>query len=380
MCYDELDYIICKSSVKKGLFLMEKINLGFLFGGASSEYEVSLMSASSALAYLNLEKYNLFQIGITQDGRWLLYRGGTDAIRQNTWQDGDCLPCLLSPDRSHHGILVWNTPDQAPELIRLDCVFPMLHGKNGEDGTIQGLLTVAGIPFVGCGTLSSAACMDKVVTRTLLESAGIRGARWVWTNETNYQADPDAFFGRAEKAFGYPCFVKPANAGSSVGISKVKSREEFPAAMALALKNDSKILVEEFLSGREIECAVLGNERPRASCLGEILPSNEFYDYNAKYLDGKSRTLAPAPISPESTEEIRQTAVQAYRVMGCTGLARVDFFLGEDGRVFLNELNTLPGFTQISMYPQLFEKDGLPYSKLIDKLIACAMQVERGRA
>ncbi len=350
---------------------MEKIRLGVVFGGASSEYEVSLLSSASVLSHINEENYDIHKIGITRDGRMFYYSGSVEKISDGTWTEADCVPCVISPDRSHHGLLLL---EENVRVIPLDCVFPVLHGKNGEDGTIQGLFTMAGIPFVGCGTLASSACMDKAVTHTLLESAGINSAKWLWTTEHEFSQNEARILDRIDTELGYPCFVKPANAGSSVGITKVKERSQLKAAFELAFQNDSKVLVEEMVRGLELECAVLGNEDPIASCVGEIAPDAEFYDYNAKYIDGTTKTYAPARISDDYAEEIRRTAVKAYQTMGCTGLARVDFFLSlHNQKIIVNEINTIPGFTSISMYPQLFGVSGIPYPELIDRLVACAM-------
>lgn len=351
---------------------MEKRSLGVVFGGASSEYEVSLLSAASVLSNIDGEHYQIHKIGITKDGRMFYYTGPVEKIADNTWGEACCIPCVLSPDRSHHGLLLLGSQ---PGVIRLDVVFPVLHGKNGEDGTIQGLLTMAGIPFVGCGTLASACAMDKAVTHALLEKNGIRQAKWLWTTGHDYQNAGDTALNQIETALGYPCFVKPANAGSSVGISKATDRESLKAAMALALQHDDRVVVEEAVNGIELECAVLGNDDPIASCVGEIAPAAEFYDYNAKYIDGTTKTYAPARICEQSAEAVRETALRAYRLLGCRGLARVDFFLTFDKReVVLNEINTIPGFTSISMYPKLFEASGIPYSRLIDRLIGYATE------
>lgn len=353
---------------------MHKIALGLVFGGASSEYEVSLQSATSILNNLDEEKYDIYKIGITKEGGMFYYTGKVSRIAENKWQGKDCVPCVLSPDREHHGMILFG--ETQAEVIRLDCIFPVLHGKNGEDGTIQGLFSMAGIPYVGCGYLASSACMDKIVTHTLLDSAGINGAKWLGITRHEYRRDPAVFAGRVSEELGYPCFVKPANAGSSVGITKVTSPEGFSAAMELAFSHDSRVIVEQMVYGVELECAVLGNDEPEASCLGEIAPQSDFYDYNAKYIDGTTKTYAPARIPEKSAEEVRRTAVQAFQAMGCRGLARVDFFLEESGRVVLNELNTIPGFTKISMYPQLFIASGLSYPALLDRLIELAMEEE----
>lgn len=352
---------------------MSKLALGIVFGGASSEYEVSLLSASSVLRNVDPARYEIHKIGITREGRMFYYTGTVERISENRWEGADCVPCVLSPDRGHHGLLLLGEPVR---VLRLDCVFPVLHGKNGEDGTIQGLLSMAGIPYVGCGYRASADCMDKIITHTLLDAAGVPGAKWLGITAAQYGREKASFAAQVAGELGFPCFVKPANAGSSVGITKVKAPEDFPAAMELALQHDSRVIVERMVRGIELECAVLGNDDPVASCVGEIAPEKEFYDYNAKYIDGTTKTYAPARIPDAAAEAVRATAVRAYRAIGCAGLARVDFFLEPDGRVVLNEINTIPGFTSISMYPQLFIESGLSYPALIDRLIELAL--ERG--
>lgn len=351
--------------------LSAKINLGVVFGGVSSEHEVSLMSATSVLKNIDSEKYNIYKIGITKEGASYLYNGEIDAIQSNQWQGKDCVPCVISPDRSHHGIIVMG---EKTEIIRLDVVFPVLHGKNGEDGTFQGLMALAGIPYVGCDTLSSACCMDKAVTKTLLDNAQIKNAKWECVLQYQYQKDSEDCLRRIEEALGYPCFVKPANAGSSVGITKASDRTSLIKAFELAFQHDKKVVVETAIQGKEIECAVLGNAEPIASLLGEIVPCNEFYDYDAKYLANKTETFVPARISDSTAQAIRKIAIQAYLALGCEGFSRVDFFLTGDNEIILNEINTIPGFTSISMYPQLMAASGIPYSELIDRLIELALE------
>lgn len=348
-----------------------KLNVAVVFGGASSEYDVSLMSASSVLKNIDNEKYNIYKIGITKQGKMFYYTGKIENIHNDNWQGEDCTPCIISPDRSHHGIILLK---EKLEIIRMDTVFAVLHGKNGEDGTIQGLFTLAGIPFVGCDTLSSACCMDKGIAKTLLDHAKIKNTKWISFINYDYNKDKEIYLNEVCEKLGFPCFVKPANAGSSVGISKAVNKESLEKAIDLAFLHDKKVIIEENIIGLEIECAVLGNEEPIASILGEIEPCNEFYDYDAKYLANKTRTFAPARIDENSTEKIREIAINAYKVLGCSGFARVDFFLSKENEVILNEVNTIPGFTAISMYPQLFEKSGLPYSKLIDHLIELSLK------
>ena len=352
-----------------------KKTIAVLFGGSSSEHEVSCVSAATIVESLSPDKYDVRKIGITKDGRWLLYDGPAAAMRSGEWEKGaSCRRAFISPDTTTHG-LVAEGRDGRLECIHVDCVIPALHGKNGEDGTVQGLLHLSGVPYVGCPTLASACCMDKAVTHTLLASWNIPQAHFLWFYADNYRdAGRDKIRNKIEARLGWPIFLKPANAGSSVGISKVKGPEGMDAAVALAAQNDSKIVVEEAIVGQEVECAVLGNERPEASLVGEIAAGAEFYDYDDKYKNGKSQLYIPAHLDEAVAEEIRRTACRAYRLLGCTGLARVDFFVRNGKEVLLNELNTLPGFTAISMYPKLWEAAGKPIPQLLDDLIALAEQ------
>ena len=354
---------------------MEKMNVAVLFGGVSSEHEVSRVSAGYVVRELDREKYTVYTVGITKDGRWLLFSGSTEQMADGSWeQDPGNLPCLLSPDRSTHGLLV--LAGDGTRTIRIDVVFPVLHGKNGEDGTMQGLLQLAGIPFVGCRTLSSAVCMYKAVTHSLLTAANIEQAHYLWFYADRYRTGADIIKNKITARLDFPVFVKPANAGSSVGISKVHSLDELDAAVEKAAREDSKIVVEEGIVGREVECAVMGNEDPVASTVGEIGASAEFYDYDDKYKNGTSQLFIPARLPEKTIEEIRRIAVRAYRMLGCRGLSRVDFFVREkDGSILLNEINTLPGFTAISMYPKLWAHAGVEGSELLDRLIAYALAV-----
>lgn len=346
-------------------------NLLVIFGGCSSEYEVSLRSAASVLRNVDRNKYNVLTLGITKDGQWYFYSGDIDSIENDSWfRDEDTTPAIISPDKKDKALIILNDMG-AYERIGIDVIFPVLHGKNGEDGTIQGIFELAGIPYVGCTPLASGVCMDKAFTNTLADAAGINGAKWVAFTETDYK-DGRVNFAAIEQRLGYPIFVKPANAGSSVGISKAHNHLELLNALDIAFSHDYKVVLEETLVGREIECAVMGNDKPVASCIGEILPTAEFYDYEAKYIDNSTGLAIPADLSPEVSEKVRQAAVNAYRTMGCTGLSRVDFFLAEDGTIYLNEINTLPGFTSISMFPKLFGQVGVAYGDLIDRLIEYA--------
>ena len=353
---------------------MKKINVCVLFGGVSPEHEVSLRSAESVLNNMDPEKYNIFPVGITKKGDWILF-GDTDYSRLpgEAWLAcPDNRKAAISPIRGQ-GLLIFEGDCVVREQI--DVVFPVLHGENGEDGSIQGLLQLAGIPFVGCGVASSAQCMDKTLTKLTVGLTSVRQADWELVTREQLRSRPEAALDRVEARFAYPMFVKPAGTGSSVGVSKVRSREQLLAALEKAARYDRKVLVEEFISGREVEVAVLGNDTPVASICGEIDAGAEFYDYDAKYLTDTSTLYIPARISEQAAENVRSCAIQVYRALGCTGLSRVDFFVGfDDEAVIFNEINTLPGFTSISMYPKLFGASGIAYMDLIDKLIALAME------
>ena len=325
---------------------MQKKRIAVIFGGKSSEHEVSRVSASYVISQIPTEKYEIVTIGITKEGRWFLYEGDTASIADGSWENNaNNRTAFIAPAPSVGGIIIINK-DGSTEKVKLDVVFPVLHGKNGEDGTLQGLLEMSEIPYVGCGVLASAECMDKVSTNIMLEHSGIDQAAFTW----------------------------PANAGSSVGITKAHSREELVPAIEKALKEDSRILIEENIIGKEVECAVLGNENPFVSTPGQIVPAAEFYDYDAKYNNAASLLYIPAKISPELTEKVKQIAAKAYTSLGCEGLSRVDFFVTDEGRILLNEINTLPGFTAISMYPKLMASSGIEGSELIEKLIDLAFE------
>lgn len=350
-----------------------KLSLAVIFGGVSSEHEVSRMSVTSILENLSNERYEVHMVGITKEGRWLLYTGPVEDILSGAWEQGPVTPAFLSPDPSVHGLVALR--DGKAETIHVDVIFPALHGKNGEDGTIQGLFQLSGIPYVGCDTESSAICMDKAVTHSLLSSADIEQAHYLWFYADRFDAAPDTIKNKIQARLDFPVFVKPSNAGSSVGVSKVERFEDLDQAIRKAAREDKKVVVEEGITGQEVEVAVLGNRDCDASIVGEIGASAQFYDYDDKYINGTSQLYIPARIPQEVSEKIRQTAVRAYRLLGCSGLARVDFFVtAEDNRVILNEINTLPGFTSISMYPKLWMAMGLSYGELLDKLIELALQ------
>ena len=342
-----------------------------LFGGASTEHEVSCRSAESVLNHIDCEKYDVATVGITREGRWLRYQGGDPAaIRSGAWErDPGNRPSCISPDTSVHGILY---PDGSTE--RTDVVFPILHGKNGEDGTMQGLLELAGIPYVGCGVAASANTMDKVITQLFADREQILQANHMVAHQRKFEKDPDGMAAEAVEKLGLPIFVKPARTGSSIGVGKAKTVGDVRRCMEEAFRFDRKQVLEECVSGQEIEVAVFGDADGEVltSCVGEIAPAQEFYTYSAKYDDEKSKLFIPARISTEASDCVRRTAERIFRAMSCFGLSRVDFFLRTDGAVVFNEINTIPGFTSISMYPQLFEASGIPYPELIDRLVMLA--------
>ena len=347
---------------------MSKRSVAVIFGGASSEYEVSLRSASFVISGVDREKYDLTMVGITKKGQWFLYTGPEDAIAGDGWNRPEYVtPAVLPPDPSYHGLLVFEKGGL--RTIPLDVIFPVLHGKNGEDGTIQGVFQMAQIPFVGCGVLSSAVCMDKAITHTILDQAGIPNAMWADIYPWDLD-DFDEMEAELADTLGYPMFIKPANAGSSVGVSKAADKNALLKGLKLAFQHDGKAIVEEFIKGREVECAVFGNHGAKASILGEIAPKKEFYDYEAKYEDDSTDLYIPARIPAETADLVRELALAAFESLGCEGLARVDFFVQDEG-IILNEVNTLPGFTAGSMYPRLLSgEDG--FAGLLDRLIAGA--------
>ena len=351
---------------------MDKKVVAVLFGGVSGEHEVSKLSAANIIAALNEEKYFILPIYITKDGRWFLYEGGRDNMKNLQWEKF-ATPVVLSPDAAHHGLL--RLVGDKFKVMHVDVVFPVLHGKNGEDGTVQGLLELSGIPYVGSGVAASAICMDKAYCKALAAQVGLKQVEYLIFSKSEIEADMDHAAKAVRYKLGYPCFVKPANTGSSVGIAMATNEKGLVAALREATKHDEKVIVERKVSGREIECAVLGNEDPRASCLGEIAHQAEFYDYDAKYASQTSQNIIPADIKPNIAEEIRRQSLVAYKAAGCRGLARVDFFLEDGtGHIIFNEINTMPGFTNISMYSKLWQGDGMAYEELVDRLIELALE------
>lgn len=352
--------------------IVNKLTVAVIFGGQSSEHEVSRVSASSIISNLDSEKYYVIPVGITKSGKWMIYNGPIENIKNGEWEKFGT-PAILSPDASQKGLLKL-VGDKA-KLIPIDLAFPVLHGKYGEDGTIQGLFELAQIPYVGNGVLSSSVSMDKAFTKIIAKNAKITQAKYVEVHSEDFNKIK-SIATKIEKKLGYPCFVKPANAGSSVGITKAHNKDELIEGLKLAAVHDRKIVVEEGIVGREIECAVLGNgDNISASCVGEIFAAAEFYDYDAKYNNSASKTVVPAEISKEKQDEIRKMAIKVFKAVDGSGLARVDFFVEKDTeRVIFNELNTLPGFTPISMYSMLWNACGKPMNVLLDELIDLALE------
>jgi len=362
--------------------MSKKINVAVIFGGRSGEHEVSLVSAKSVIDALDKEKYEVVSIGITKEGQWFT---GSDPIKTLKSEEKPVIKkrALLSADRDFKGIVILTTSREGEfvfdRIIPVDVIFPVLHGPYGEDGTIQGLFEMADIPYVGSGVMASSCAMDKVIMKLLFKSAGLRVTDDMVIRRSEWENERERILTDLEAALGYPLFVKPPNLGSSVGINKAHDRDELSKFIEIAFEFDIKVLVEQaVLQAREIECSVLGNENPVSSVPGEIVPCNEFYDYEAKYIAGKSKILIPADLKPGKIEEVKEMAVRGYRSLSCEGMARADFFLEkETDRLYINELNTIPGFTSISMYPKLWEADGLPYSQLLDRLLELALERHR---
>jgi D-alanine-D-alanine ligase len=384
---------------------MEKIRVGILFGGRSGEHEVSLLSAASVLNAIDKDKYEVVPIGITKDGRWLTAEHaenlltGKLVLESRNLRAGDpetTSPAAVlargeavvvppEPVHRHSGMVPFQTDAglmrrASDRAINVDVIFPVLHGTFGEDGTIQGLLELADIPYVGAGVLGSAAGMDKDIMKSLFIAAGIPIVKHVTILRGAYEKDPKKVQKLVESKLTYPVFVKPANLGSSVGISKAHNRKELGPAIEEAARFDRKIVIEQGVGGkkekaREIECSVLGNDEPVASVPGEIVPGKEFYDYTAKYVDEGSQLIIPAKLTKAETKKVQELAVKAFQAVDCSGLARVDFLMDpKTGKIFLNEINTMPGFTAISMYPKLWGASGLAYADLIDRLIQLGIE------
>lgn len=380
---------------------MKKLRVGILFGGRSGEHEISLLSAASVLQALDKDKYEVVPIGITKEGRWVsqshaerLLKGEplpADGGRHLRAGDPAATPgaavlakgesVIVPPVPSSDSLVPFESERRGTEQgINVDIIFPVLHGTFGEDGTIQGLLELADIPYVGAGVLGSAAGMDKDIMKSLFAAAGLAIVKHVTFLRSQWQKDPKQVVRKVEKKLKYPLFVKPANLGSSVGISKAHDRKELGPAIETAAAYDRKIVVEQGVGGkkgkaRELECSVLGNDEPRASIAGEIVPSAEFYDYSAKYLEEGSQLLIPAKITKKQMKHLQEMAIAAFQAVDCSGLARVDFLMDpKSGKIYLNEINTMPGFTSISMYPKLWAASGIEYPELIDRLVQLGLE------
>lgn len=377
--------------------MAEKIRVGIIFGGRSSEHEVSLTSASCVLKAIDRTKYDVIPIGITKGGQWLV---GEDVLpllssrspelgqgKQELQSDHaqEVLPVSLLPVPGKGGLVSLGSEEDGVEVSRLadglDVVFPVLHGTYGEDGAIQGLLELADLPYVGCGITGSAVAMDKAMAKAVLAAGGFPQLPYLVVLRSQWEKNPAVVEREVETHLGYPCFVKPASLGSSVGISRVRNSAELQPALAEAAIYDRKLVIEKDAgNAREVECSVLGNDDPIASIPGEIVPSREFYDYVAKYHDSDSQLIIPARISPKATRKVQELAVGAFKSLDCVGMARVDFFVDRTTEaVYINELNTIPGFTPISMYPKLWEASGIPYGELIDRLVELAVERYRDK-
>jgi D-alanine-D-alanine ligase len=359
-----------------------KLRLAVIFGGRSGEHEVSLSSARSVLAALNKEKYQVIEIGITMDGGWVT---GEDVLtRLSTGKTTRLQPCTLLPDPSRPGLYALHQHDNGESLTliqELDCVFPVLHGTYGEDGTLQGLFELANLAYVGAGVTGSANGMDKDIFKRIMQAHHIPVVDWMLVLRSELKDNLPEVIDRATRLAPFPLFVKPANLGSSVGVTKCRSKSDLIEGLFEAARYDRRILVEKGIDAREIEVSVLGNDQPQASIPGEIRPAADFYSYTAKYQNADSELLIPAPISPEYTDLVQTLAVKAYRAIDCAGMARVDFLLDrQNEQIYLNEINTIPGFTQISMYPKLWEASGIPYPELLDRLIELALARKADRA
>jgi len=349
-----------------------KVKLGLLYGGKSAEHNVSLQTAKAVIKALDHEKYEIHPIYITENGEWIRgseLNGPIEDVRQLRLQEGGA---SISPVSLNKELFPISQTEGSNESF--DVVFPLLHGPNGEDGTVQGLLELMNIPYVGNGVLASAAGMDKVMMKNVFSQAGIAQPNYVSFVRSEWELAPDQTYERVEEVLGYPCFVKPANLGSSVGISKCKDRASLVLAFEEAFAYDRKVIIEEGIIGREVEIGVLGNDNPECSVVGEIVPKTEFYDYKAKYEDGDTGLVIPADITEEEYAQIKEVAIKAFKALDCSGLVRADFFLKENGELLMNEVNTMPGFTPFSMFPLLWQEAGVSYPELIERLVTLAME------
>jgi D-alanine-D-alanine ligase len=357
-----------------------KVRVAVLFGGQSSEHDVSLRSAQTVMDALDPGRYEVIPVGITREGRWLTGGDPFAALTATSplFALGDGSAPTAPPAESAPA----ESAVPAVFSAGVDVVFPVLHGPMGEDGTVQGFLELTGIPYVGAGVLGSSLSMDKAMAKTVLAQAGLPQAAWRLVTRKEWERDPEAIIDWVGESLGYPCFVKPANMGSSVGVVKAHDPSELPGALREACRFDRRVIIEEGVDARELEISVLGNDEPIASIVGEIIPSNEFYDYDAKYVDDRSELLVPAPIDRDTMAQIQELAIAAFRALDLAGMARVDFFMDRDtDQIFINEVNTIPGFTAISMYPRLWEASGMPRQELVDRLVGLALErsLERRR-
>ena len=344
-----------------------KTKIGLLYGGKSAEHEVSLQTAMAVIKALDVEKFDIYPIHISKIGEWNKgpqLTGPVNNVSELVFSNNDALPSsTMSPALF-----------RAEEKEAFDVIFPLLHGPNGEDGTVQGLLELLNLPYVGNGVLASSAGMDKVIMKNIFAQAGLPQVDYVWFTRSDWESENENAYLKVENEIGYPCFVKPANLGSSVGISKCINRAELEAAFVEAFQFDRKIIVEEGVVAREMEAGVLGNDHPKCSIAGEIIPKKDFYDYKAKYIDGDTALIIPADITSDEYEELSEIAIRAFKALDCSGLVRADFFLTKEGKLYINEVNTMPGFTPISMFPLLWEHTGVKYSELIERLVNLAIE------
>lgn len=348
--------------------MMEKKTVAVLFGGCSNEYEVSLSSAAAVIEHLDTEQYNLVLIGITQEGSWLRYSGNIEDIRNDHWHaHPSCIPSFFSPSREIKGLIELVHTEY--HVTPIDVVFPVLHGKHGEDGTLQGLLELAGIPFVGCDMQSSAICMDKELAHTLVQAAGMDTPRSL----TIHRGESMEKVLAAAEELGFPLFVKPARSGSSLGIMKVHDMKELVAGTAFAFTHDSKVVIEQNIDGFEVGCALLGSSDPMIGVVDEIELTGNFFDYTEKYSLNSSKIHLPARIDEDTSSKVKETALAIFNALGCRGFARVDMFLTPDGRIVFNEVNTIPGFTSNSRYPNMLQASGFTYADILDQLIQLAI-------
>jgi len=362
--------------------MKKKLRIGVIFGGRSGEHEVSLVSAESVMKALDKSKYDVTPIGITKEGKWLTSSDPLKELKAERYKELNTQN-IISPDSTKKSLVPIKSKHLTTHKVtnkKLDVIIPMLHGPYGEDGTIQGLLELANIPYVGANLLSSAVNMDKVIQKQLFQQADLPVVDFIYFLSREFKRGKKSIALKVKK-LGFPVFVKPANLGSSVGISKVRSQKELYAAINYAIQYDRKIIIEKaIINPREIEVSVLGNDTPKASLPGEIVASNEFYDYDAKYVDGSSKAIIPARLPKETTEQIKKIAVNAFKVTDCSGMARVDFLIARRKKIYLSEINTIPGFTSISMYPKLWQASGLSYSKLLDELIKLALEKHKEKS